>query len=172
MKLYFKGGEIRSWMSSDAEPITGYANNYKIWINLRDGFPHPYTVNDAHQFIERAMEQKPESFFAISIKGEAIGSIGFRVKTDVERVSAEIGYWLAEPFWNRGIMTSALKSVTDYAIKTHNLCRVYAVPYEWNHASFRVLEKAGYKLEGRMRKSAIKEDKIIDMLLYAFVPDI
>jgi RimJ/RimL family protein N-acetyltransferase len=107
--------------------------------------------------------------FAIAVNDEAVGGIGFVLRGDVERVSAEIGYWLAEPFWKRGIATEALVAVTAYAIETHNLTRVFALPFAWNTASCRVLEKAGYVLEARLRRSAIKDGKITDQMQYAFV---
>jgi len=151
------------------ESITYHADNRKIWINLRDGFPHPYTFKDGEAFIKMALARKPESFFAIEVNGNAVGSIGFNLHTDVERVSAEIGYWLGEEFWGQGITTEVLIAVTKYAIKRHKLTRVYALPFEWNPASCRVLEKTGYVLECRMRRSAIKDGKIIDQLLYAYV---
>jgi RimJ/RimL family protein N-acetyltransferase len=162
--------EVRSWETSDARSLAAHANNRKIWINLRDAFPFPYTLRDAKAFIRDARRDRRESFFAIVVQGQAAGGIGFSRHRDVERVSAEIGYWLGEPFWGRGITTEALKAVTQFAVATHDLTRVYAVPYEWNPASFRVLEKAGYRLEGRMRRSAIKDGKVIDQLLYAYVP--
>ena len=162
-----KSFRIRSWQYSDAESLAEYAHNFKIWINLKDAFPFPYTLDDAKDFIEKAKKREPESYFAIDIDGEAAGSIGFVLHSDVKRVSAEIGYWLGEPFWGQGIMTNALKAVTEYAITTHQLSRVYAAPYEWNPASCRVLEKAGYALEARMKKSVIKDGKIIDQFLYA-----
>ena len=162
---------LRSWRREDAESLVRYANNRKIWRNLRDGFPHPYTRDHALDFLDKVAAQQTETYFAIELENEAVGSIGFALHTDVERVSAEIGYWLAEPFWNRGIMREALTFVTKYAIQTHKLTRVYATPYEWNQASFRVLERAGYQLEGRMRKSAVKDNQIVDQLLYACVVD-
>jgi RimJ/RimL family protein N-acetyltransferase len=97
--------------------------------------------------------------------------MGFSLRNDVERVGAEIGFWLSESLWGRRIATEALRALTEVAIRSHGLTRVYALPYEWNNASFRVLEKAGYQLEGQMRRSAIKDGQIIDQLLYAFVPD-
>jgi RimJ/RimL family protein N-acetyltransferase len=90
---------------------------------------------------------------------------------DVERVSAEIGYWLAEPFWGRGIATEAVVAVTQYAIATHRITRVFALPFASNAASCRVLEKAGYALEGRLRRSAIKDGKIVDQMQYAFIAE-
>jgi [ribosomal protein S5]-alanine N-acetyltransferase len=169
MHLSLDHCDIRSWLASDAEAVARYANNRKIWLNLRDGFPHPYTLQDAERFIAAALEARPECRFAIAVDGEAVGSIGFMLHSDVERISAEIGYWLAEPFWGRGIMAEALEAVTRHAVREHGLTRVFAVPYAWNAASFRVLEKAGYTLEGRMRKSAIKDGQILDQLLYAYV---
>jgi len=163
--------EVRSWEESDVPSLAIHANNRKIWRNLRDAFPHPYTEHNARVFIHSANEREPETYFAVAVDGEAVGSIGYTFHTDVERVSAQIGYWLAEPLWNRGIMTEALKAVTEQAIRTHGLTRLYAVPYEWNAASFRVLEKAGYVLEGRMRRSAIKDGQVIDQLMYAFTTE-
>ena len=150
--------------------MVAHANNRNIWINLRDRFPHPYTVRDGRAFLKHTIGQRPETAFAIAVNGEAVGGIGFQVMRDVERVSAEIGYWLGEPFWGRGISTEALIAVTRYAIETHGLTRIYAVPFAWNGASCRVLEKAGYVLEGRLRRSAIKDGQVTDQLQYAFNP--
>jgi ribosomal-protein-alanine N-acetyltransferase len=159
---------LRSWRETDASSLVTYANNRRVWINLRDRFPHPYTPADAEEFIRAALASAPETRFAIAVDDAAVGSIGFMLHEDVERVSAEIGYWLGEPFWGRGIMTEALAAVTAHAIRAHDLTRVFSVPYEWNPASFRVLEKAGYVCEGRMRRSAIKDGHVIDQLLYAY----
>lgn len=169
MQLTLKQCEVRSWQTADADSLAFHANNRKVWINLRDAFPHPYTIADARAFIRAALDQKPQTRFAIAVGGQAVGGIGFGLHTDVERVSAEIGFWLGETFWGRGITTEALRAVTGYAVREHSLTRVYAVPFEWNHASFRVLEKVGYVVEGRMHRSAIKDGKIIDQLLYAYV---
>lgn len=162
---------VRSWERRDAASMARHADNRNVWLNLRDAFPHPFTVAHAKTFIRAARRTTPETRFAIAVEGEAVGSIGFAPHTDVERVSAEIGYWLGEPFWGRGITTEALEAVTDYAVRTFELTRVYAVPFEWNAASCRVLEKCGYALEGRMRRSAIKDGQVIDQWLYAYVPD-
>ena len=170
MHLKLKTCEIRSWRSSDLDSLVEYANNRNIWIDLRDQFPHPYTTRDGRAFLKHTREQQPETAFAIAVGGEAVGGIGFQLQGDVERVSAEIGYWLGEPFWGRGIMTDALVALTEYAIVTHGLTRVYAVPFAWNTASCRVLEKAGYVLEGRLRRSAVKDGSITDQLQYAFNP--
>jgi [ribosomal protein S5]-alanine N-acetyltransferase len=169
MRIQLARAQVRDWQASDAESLALHANNRKIWLNLRDAFPHPYALADAREFIRSALAQQPGTRFAIAVDGQAVGGIGFTLSHDVERVSAEIGYWLGEPFWGRGITTEALRAVTRHAIETHGLTRVFAVPYEWSHASFRVLEKAGYNLEGRMRRSAVKDGKVIDQLLYAYV---
>ena len=117
------------------------------------------------------LTQRPETAFAIAVGGAAVGGIGFVMMPDVERVSAEIGYWLAEPFWGRGISTEAV-GVTRYAIETHGLTRVFATPFASNQASCRVLEKAGYVLEARLRRSAIKDGRIVDQMQYAFIAEV
>jgi [ribosomal protein S5]-alanine N-acetyltransferase len=170
MHLMLKSCEIRSWRSGDLESLVKYANNRNIWINLRDRFPHPYTTRDGKAFLKLARRQQPETALAVAVHGEAAGGIGFQLQADVERVSAEIGYWLGEPFWGRGIATEALVALTEYAIAAHGLTRVYALPFAWNVASCRVLEKAGYVLEGRLRRSAIKDGRVTDQLQYAFIP--
>ena len=172
MELTLKTCAVRSWRTSDTDSLLRHANNYKIWVNLRDAFPHPYTRQDARAYIRSVRDRVPETTFAIVVDGEAVGSIGFVLRHDVERVSAEIGYWLAEPFWGRGITTEALVAVTAFAIDTHGLTRIYALPFAWNIGSCRVLEKAGYVLEARLRQSAIKDGKITDQMQYAFIPQL
>jgi RimJ/RimL family protein N-acetyltransferase len=169
MRLELDLCQVRSWRASDAEPVTRHANNRKVWINLRDVFPHPYSRADAEAFIRASLSETPERSFAIVVDGEAAGGIGLTFRTDVERVSAELGYWLGELYWGRGIATAAVRGVTRFAVESHGLTRVYALPFAWNPASCRVLQKAGYALEGRLRRSAIKDGKIVDQLLYAYV---
>jgi ribosomal-protein-alanine N-acetyltransferase len=169
MQLTLKTCDVRSWRASDIDSLVRAADNRNVWINLRDAFPHPYTRRDARDYL-RALRQRPvETMFAIAVKDVAVGGIGFVLRSDVERVSAEIGYWLGESYWGRGIATDALIAVTAHAIARHGLTRVYALPFAWNTASCRVLEKAGYVLEGRLRKSAIKDGKITDQLQYAYI---
>jgi [ribosomal protein S5]-alanine N-acetyltransferase len=169
MELQLKSCVVRSWRTGDAEALARHANNRKIWLNLRDAFPYPYGLRDAREFIKTVRTRTPETLFAIASGGEAVGGIGFVLHPDVERVSAEIGYWLAEPHWGRGIATEALVAVTAHAISAHALTRVYALPFARNVASCRVLEKAGYALEARLRRSAIKDGVVIDQMQYAFV---
>ena len=169
MKLTLNTCEIRSWRASDLDALVKYANNRNIWINVRDRFPHPYTRRAGQQFIRTTDRSDPETVFAIAVDGEAVGGIGFTLQGDIDRVSAEIGYWLAEPFWGRGIASEALVAVTRHAVEQHGLTRVFAVPFASNQASCRVLEKAAFVLEGRLRRSALKDGEIIDQLQYAFI---
>jgi RimJ/RimL family protein N-acetyltransferase len=169
MTLTLETCEVRSWQPGDVASIVTHANSRNVWVNLRDRFPHPYTERHARDYIRSARGREPETSFAIAVDRAAIGGIGFVLLPDVERVSAEIGYWLGEAYWGRGIATDALVAVTKYAIDRHNLTRLFAVPFAYNTASCRVLEKAGYALEGRLRRSAIKNGEIVDQLQYAFI---
>jgi ribosomal-protein-alanine N-acetyltransferase len=167
--MYLKCGPaaVRSWRHGDEETIPLHANNRKVWLNLRDRFPHPYTRADAEQWVQLITKITPETNFAIDVNGEAVGGIGLVLHDDVERCSAEVGYWLGENYWGRGIATAALKDFTKYAFNEFNLTRVYAVPYARNAASIRVLEKAGYTCEGLLRRSAIKDGSVLDQFMYA-----
>ena len=158
---------IRSWQHGDEETLPLHANNRKIWINLRDQFPHPYTRADADRWIKHITTVTPETNFAIDVNGEAVGGIGLVLQSDVERCSAEVGYWLSEQYWGRGIVTAALIAITDYSFKHLKLTRVFAIPFARNDASIRVLEKAGYMCEGLLRRSAIKEGVVLDQFMYA-----
>lgn len=171
VRLPFEGGAVRSYEPGDAVSLARHGNDRGIWQNLRDGFPHPYRVEDGEAFVAMALARVPESFFAIDVGGEAVGGIGFSPHEDVERLSAEVGYWLGRAFWGRGVVTAALRVLTVHAIEAHGLVRLYAAPYATNPASARVLEKAGYVFEGRLRLSAIKEGRLLDQLLYAYVSE-
>ena len=167
MKLEFGDYQIRDWEEWDAPSLAKYANNRKIWLNLRDAFPHPYTLSDAKEFISKVKTQDPRTYFSIASQTEAIGSIGLGLGKDVHRFTAEMGYWLAEPFWNMGIMSAGIKIFSDFALEKFNLNRIYAEPYSSNPASARVLEKAGFIREGIMKAHAYKDGKVLDMHLYA-----
>lgn len=163
---------VRNWRREDLDALIRYANNPKIASNLRDQFPHPYTRRDGIDYLNYVREMDVPTSFALEFGGEAVGGIGFKIGVDIARMSVEVGYWLGEPFWGRGITTEALAALTKYAIDTHGLTRIFAVPFAWNAASCRVLEKAGYVLEGRLRNSAIKDGRLTDQLQYAFIaPD-
>ena len=167
MRLAFGEYMIRSWCDTDVEPLQKYANNRKIWLNLRDVFPHPYTIDDARWWIEHASQEAPERSFAIASAEEPIGGIGLIFGDDVHRHNAELGYWLAEPFWGRGIMTGAVCAFTEYAFREFSLNRIYAEPFAHNLASVRVLEKAGFLREGVLRASVVKDNTILDQIVYA-----
>ncbi len=159
--------QIRSFRIQDAEALARYANNRNVSRNLRDEFPYPYTLAHAETWISFAAQQFTESDFAIASETELIGGIGLRIQRDVHRRSAEVGYWLGEPFWGRGIATASLRAFTEYAFPQFDLLRLYGYVYEWNTASARVMEKAGYACEGRLRQSVMKEGQVIDQFLYA-----
>ena len=169
MKQQLATCSVRSWEWRDLDAIVRHANNRKVSINLRDRFPYPYTASDARSWLDAVVGRKPETNFAIAVADEAVGGIGFTPQADVAHRSAEIGYWLGEEFWGRGIATEALVAVTNYAFANYDLCRLYAHVFDWNAASARVLEKAGYAFEGCLRKSVTKEGQTIDQLMYAMI---
>ena len=148
-----------------------HANNKRVWLNLRDAFPFPYDVDDARHWIASVAHQDPRVSFVIEVDGEVCGSIGLKAGSDMERVSAELGYWLGESVWGRGIATEAATAITDYALNKLRFSRIFAVPMIHNGASFRVLEKAGFQREGVLRKACIKNGEIRDMVMYSRVSD-
>lgn len=162
---------LRLWLASDADSLVKHANNRKVWRNLLDAFPHPYTIQDAHRWIGDHQHDDPPTDFAIASGEEAIGAVGFRIGKDVGRRSAMVGYWLGEHYWGRGVATRAVRALVDYAFKNFDLVRLEAVVYEWNPASMRVLEKAGFSLESRMRKSVTKDGQTIDAFRYVLIRD-
>jgi ribosomal-protein-alanine N-acetyltransferase len=167
MSITTSFGTIRPWNDQDVVSLVKYAHNRNIWINMRDGFPYPYTQENARAFLEAVGRQNPVTFYAIATVEEAIGGVGITINQDVHRLTAELGYWLGEPYWGKGVMTETVTRFTEYALEHFGLVRIYAEPYAYNKGSFRVLEKAGFVLEGRMRCSVIKDGKIADQLLYA-----
>lgn len=167
MELRLENFTIRNWQPGDEASLVQHANNRKIWRNVRDRFPHPYTLEDAVWWIDFAGSEDPAVNFAIAVDGAAVGGIGLILRDDVYRLSAEIGYWLGEEFWGRGIASAAVRALSDYAFTSFKLCRIYAEVFEWNPASMRVLEKAGFQFEGRLRKSVFKDGQVIDACIYA-----
>ncbi len=159
--------EIRDWREDDAASIAQYANNKNIWINLRDAFPHPYTLLDAEAFLRKAMGMEPRTYFAVASDDVAIGSIALLPGDDVHRFTAELGYWLAEPFWGKGIMTDAVRALSEYAFNELGIHCIFAEPYTTNAASARVLEKSGFYLEGVIRAAVFKDGRMLDQYLYA-----
>jgi RimJ/RimL family protein N-acetyltransferase len=170
MELSLDGSRIRSWRREDAQSLSRHADNRKIWRNVRDHFPSPYTLADAELWIDRVLSSgDPATQFAIDVGGEAVGGMGVFLQEDVSRRSAEIGYWLGEAHWGRGIMTQAVRCFTAYAFDAYDLLRLYALVFEWNQPSCRVLEKAGYTLEGRLRRAVVKDGHVLDQFVYAQV---
>jgi len=169
MRLELEQCVIRSWRSEDAPALAEGANNRNVWLGLRDLMPHPYTLQDAESHLQRGSESPNKRSFCIEIEGRAAGAIGLNLQEDVHRYTAELGYWLAEPFWGRGITTAAVTAFVAYSFQAWPLQRIFASTYSNNPASARVLEKAGFQFEGRMRKNVIKDDQILDSLLYAKV---
>lgn len=157
---------VRDWRMDDLPALVKHANNARIAANLRDRFPHPYTEEAGRGWLEFLQAVTPPSVWAIDVGGEAVGCVGLQLHEDVERVSAELGYWLGEAFWGRGITTEAVRAVTAQAFDAFSLTRVYALPFADNAGSIRVLEKAGFVLEGRMPRSAIKQGIVKDQLMY------
>lgn len=160
---------LRAWRESDAAPIARHANDRDVWLNLRDRFPHPYTAADALAYIRSVASQTPTLSFAVVVGDDPAGGVGLRLGEDIERCSAEIGYWLGRAYWGRGIMRAAVRAVTHYGFTSLDLLRVFALPFTENVASVRVLEKAGYTREGLLRSSAIKAGQVRDQYVYAAV---
>jgi RimJ/RimL family protein N-acetyltransferase len=161
--------KVRSWRRDDLKSLVLHANNPKIAANLRDQFPHPYTRRDAIDFLDYAQSQEPECSFAIEYSGEAVGGVGFLIGRDIARISAEMGYWLSEELWGRGIVTRAVAAMSEWAFDNYKLTRVFAMAFAHNAASIRVLEKAGFEREGMMQRSAIKNGVVLDQILFAKV---
>jgi ribosomal-protein-alanine N-acetyltransferase len=157
---------VRDWTAADLSSLVRHANDREVWMHLRDRFPHPYLEEHGRSFLQNVTSQSPPRVWAIEVDGEAAGGIGIELFGDVERVSAEIGYWLGRACWGRGIMTEALRAVTAEVFGRFDLTRIFALPFADNPGSIRVLEKAGYALEGRMPQSAIKNGRIRDQLMF------
>lgn len=158
---------VRPFVRSDAPTLAASANDQRIFSQLRDVFPYPYTLPDADAYIARVGALNPPRCLAIVVDGEAVGTVGLELMTDVNRRNAEIGYWLGVAYWGRGIGTEAVSLVSAWAFSTHALLRLFALPFADNQASRRVLEKCGYVLEGIARRSAVKSGVVRDQCLYA-----
>jgi RimJ/RimL family protein N-acetyltransferase len=163
---------VRPWRSSDVDALVLHANNYNVARQLRDRFPNPYTRAHAVAFLKTAASAERPTNLSIEVDGQAAGGVGFACGSDVERFSAEIGYWLSEQLWGRGIATEALGLASGYAYASFNVLRLFALPFADNLASIRVLEKAGYVREGIMRCGSVKYGQPRDQVLYAKInPD-
>lgn len=167
MEIILERCAIRDWREGDQAALVRHANNVDIWRNLRDIFPNPYTEADADNWIRDVTAQDPRTDFAIDVEGEAVGGIGVRLGEDIHHGSAEIGFWLSEDYWGRGLMTEAVLAMTEFAFERFGVGRIWAGVFERNTASMRVLEKAGYEFEGRLRRAVIKDGEALDQLIYA-----
>lgn len=165
--------KLREWRMEDAQSIARYASNPAVAANLRDVFPSPYALQDAQDYLRCCIEgdKTAERCLAIQVNGEAAGSIGVFVKDDVYRKSAELGYWLGEPFWGGGIMTGAVRQICSDAFSRFDIARIYAEPFAANIGSRRVLEKAGFQLEGLLRNSVYKNGVLQDSCIYALLKE-
>lgn len=157
---------LRPFVPGDAPSVARHADNIRIWNNVRDLFPHPYKRTDADTFIAIASGKRPVQDLAIVVGGEAVGGISYVPGTDVERVSAEIGYWLGEAYWGRGIMSTAVQAMAAHIFATTDIQRLFAPVFDHNTASMRVLRKAGFRQVGILQNAAVKNGHIIDMHLY------
>jgi RimJ/RimL family protein N-acetyltransferase len=158
---------LRCLHDTDQSRLAELCNNRKIWDNVRDFLPSPYTELNALEFIKRCQEENPTVTFAIEYKGELAGCIGLVRQTDIYRLTAEIGYWIGEPFWGLGIATKAVGLITEYGFNQLELIRIYTGVFDFNIASQRVLEKSGFIFEGIFEKSVIKNGHILNEYRYA-----
>jgi [ribosomal protein S5]-alanine N-acetyltransferase len=158
---------LRELLTDDVPHLASLANNSKVGINLRNTFPHPYTCDDAAHFIKLVRQGTIETVMAIQYLGEYAGNIGITRGTDVYFRSAEIGYFIGEPFWNKGITTRAVNLMTQWVFESTNIVRLYAGVFDYNHASQRVLEKCGYKKEAVFEKAVFKNGKFYHEIRYA-----
>ncbi|NQT77448.1 MAG: GNAT family N-acetyltransferase [Bacteroidetes bacterium] len=159
---------LRPWDFDDINSLVKHANNTKIAENLTNQFPNPYEFENGESFIQMTLKDSPTRIFAIEINGEASGAIGLHSQTDIHIKNMELGYWLAEIYWGKGIMTKAVKQIVDYGFKTFEIDRIFARPFGTNISSRKVLEKTGFKLEAKFERTIFKNGKYLDELVYAF----
>ena len=163
--------KIRKWKLSDAKDLAMALSNRKIQDNLRDGMPYPYTEQDGMDYISSMISaDENETFaFAITVDDKAVGSIGVFRQDNIHRQTAELGYYIAEKYWGKGLMTEAVTQMCEYVFEKSDIIRIYAEPFAYNAASCRVLEKVGFQYEGTLRSNAVKNGKVIDMKMYSLL---
>lgn len=161
---------IRNWKITDASSLAAALSNKNILNNLRDGLPYPYTEKDAEEYIDFILNSNPNDTFAyaIDVDGRAVGSIGAFRQRNIHFRTAELGYYLSEEYWGRGIMTIAVKQICEKLFSETDILRIFAEPFENNAGSRRVLEKAGFQLEGILKNNAFKNGKVSNMALYSY----
>ena len=163
--------KIRKWKLSDAKDLAIALSNRKVQNNLRDGLPYPYTEQDGKDYISDMLSANEYDTFAFAVTADnkVVGSIGVFRQGNIHRQTAELGYYVAEEYWSRGIMTEAIKQICEYVFSKSNILRIYAEPFAYNIASCRVLEKAGFQYEGTLRSNAVKNGEVIDMKMYSLL---
>ena len=163
--------KIRKWKLTDKKDIAVALSNKKIQDNLRDGLPYPYSEQDGIDFISSMLSANEDEIFAfaITLDDKVIGSIGVFRQQNIHRQTAEMGYYIAEEYWGKGIMTDAVKQICEYVFKNSDILRIYAEPFAYNIGSCRVLEKTGFQYEGTLRNNAVKNGKVIDMKMYSLL---
>ncbi len=171
MKVELRSNDVvlRPFSVLDKELLSTLMSNPSILKNLRDSIPNPYTVKDAENFISYCSTCFPVTTFAVEYRGELVGCIGLVVKADVQRLSAELGYWIGEPYWNRGIATLAISLIVEYAFKHLGLIRIFSEVFDFNLSSQKVLQKAGFTFSCILEKAAIKDGTVCSMHLYSIV---
>jgi [ribosomal protein S5]-alanine N-acetyltransferase len=163
----FMDFKLRPWLESDLESLVGFADNASIARNMSDFFPHPYTADKGRAFIAMAQQQNPPLIMAIEVENKAAGGIGLHPQHDIYRMNAELGYWLAEPYWGKGIITQAIQQMVRYGFENFEFTRIYARPFGHNKASQKALEKAGFVLEAHLEKTFFKNGEYVDELIFA-----
>ncbi len=158
---------LRKLTDNDKSSLAQLANNIKIWNNVRDILPHPYTIDDAISFINSIKNENLQKNLAIEYDDAFCGMIGLIPQQDVYKKTAEIGYWLGEPFWNKGIATTAVKLITEYGFHQLHFVRIHTGIFEYNIGSMKVLEKNGYKKDGVFEKNIFKNGKLINEHRYS-----
>lgn len=165
--------EIRKWELSDAADLAAALSNPNILNNLRDGLPYPYTEQDGKDYISAMLSADANEVFAfaITVDGKAVGSIGAFRQGNIHRQTAELGCYISEEYWGKGLMTEAVRQVCRYVFEKSDILRIFAEPFAYNTASCRVLEKAGFQYEGTLRSNAVKNGKVIDMKMYSLLKE-
>ena len=161
-----KDFKLRKWNDADLDSLVKYANNWGIAKWLTNGFPYPYTPEDGKAFLSMIANDNPVKVFTIEVNGEAVGSIGIFPQSDIHEKNAEMGYWLAEEYWGQGIMPRAIQEVVAYGFRTFDIVRIFARPFSTNLQSHRVLEKADFVLEARLKEALFKNGEFMDELIY------
>ena len=164
---------IRKWELSDAGNLAAALSNKKVQDNLRDGLPYPYTERDGAEFIAAMLSADENDIFsfafAVTVDNTAIGSISVSRRENIHRLTGELGYYISEEYWGRGITTEAVRQICEYVFGKSDMIRIYAEPFAHNTASCRVLEKAGFQYEGTLRSNAVKNGQVMDMRIYSLL---